>query len=144
VRPATARVKTVRDAEKLIREGRREDAIAGLLRLRRQQPRAAYVHYLLGTLYFSKRWWRNGLDSYRTAVRYKPAYRRYKTINNHAIRALASARTRRNATSLIVRSLAKSAVPYLRRAAKGDKNPKVRKQAAYLAKRLAKPSRRRR
>jgi predicted Zn-dependent protease len=136
--PAAARpIRRAEDAARLIRQGRHDEALSGLLRLRRQQPKAGYVHYLIGNLYFQRRSWTNALDSYRVALRHKPAYRRYRSINANAIRALASDRTRRNATSLILRSIGKAALPFLRRAAAHDKNPKVRKRAAFLAKKLA-------
>ncbi len=138
VEPSVERpVKTARDAERLIKAGKSDQALAGLLRLRRQQPKSGYVHYLIGNIYFQRKWWTNGIDSYRTALRLKPGYRRYRNINMNAIRALASERTRRNATFLILRSIGKAAVPFLRKAARADKNPKVRKRAAFLAKKLA-------
>jgi len=133
-----ARVDRIADARSLIAQGRRNEAIAGLVVLRRQQPKNGFIHYLLGNLYFEKKWWTVGLNAYRLALKYKPKYRSYATINNNAIRALASPKSSRNAAGLLRNSIGKSALPFLRRAARTDRNITVRKRAASLIKQISK------
>ena len=145
-------IDTVAEAVAAIRAGRREAAISALLKLRKKTPKSAYIPYLLGNLYFEKRWWTVGMDHYRAAIRNNRLYRGKRILNQNVIRALGSARTRRKAWSLFVGAIGTSALPHLRKAARTDKNPEVRRQAAALVKRLtpkkkkkrSRPARRRR
>jgi hypothetical protein len=99
--------------------------------------------YLLGNLYFEKRWWTVGLDHYRDAIRENRVYRKKPILNKNVIRALGSAKTRPKATRMLVETIGTPALPFLRRAAKSDSNPDVRKHAATVARRLSKPAARR-
>ena len=139
--PVTARrpnpVDTVSEAVALIRAGKREQAIRALLAIKKKNPRSAYVPYLLGNLYFSKRWWTVGMDYYYAAIAKNRLYRGKRILNTNVIRALGDRRTSRKASRLFTRSIGRSALPYLRRAARSDRNPKVRRAAAYLVRRLS-------
>jgi serine/threonine-protein kinase len=136
-RPVSRPVESLSDVKALIAEGRRNAAISGLVALRRKQPDSAYIPYLLGNLYFEKRWWTDGMKSYQAALRNNPAYRRRAVLNKNVIRALGSPQTSRAATSLVLRWLGRAAVPYLRRAAQTDPNPRVRQRASALWRRLS-------
>ncbi|HUS62943.1 MAG TPA: serine/threonine-protein kinase [Kofleriaceae bacterium] len=139
--PVTARrpnpVDTVPEAVALIRAGKREQAIRALLAIKKKAPRSAYVPYLLGNLYFSKRWWTVGMDYYRSAIAKNGLYRGKRILNTNVIRALGDRRTAGKASRLFTGSIRRAALPYLRRAARSDRNPKVRRAAAYLVRRLS-------
>lgn len=132
--PAPSRpVKTINDAIALIKEDKRDEAIAGLRALRRASPKNGAVHYLLGNLYFDKLWWSDALDSYRAAIRGTGSFRAASSLNRNTIRALGYAKTYGKASSLLA-EIGKPALPYLDRAAKSDKSGTVRARAAALAK----------
>jgi serine/threonine-protein kinase len=134
--PPKIEVNSVADVEALLREGRKGEAIAGLERLRARQPKSAYVPYLLGNLYFERKWWSDGLEAYRDAIRANRAYRGRAVLVRNAIRALSSKKTFRNAQALITRDIGAPAVPYLRTASRSDVNPTVRVRAASLLRQL--------
>ena len=134
--PPANPVNTIPEAVALIRAGKREQAIRALLMLKRKMPRSAYVPYLLGNLYFEKRWWTVGMDYYRAAIRNNHLYRGKRILNHNVIRALGDGRTRRTAVRLFLNVTKRASLPYLRHAAKHDPNRKVRAQAAWLSRRL--------
>ena len=127
-------VKTVDDALALIKAGRKNEAVSALQQLRRLAPKSAYVPYLLGNLYFERRWYTQGLEAYRAAIANNKTYRARGTLNRNAIRALGADKTRFKATSLIRSVLGRAALPFLRSAAKSDPSSVVRQRAAALAK----------
>ncbi len=135
--PPAPAARTVADVERLIAAGDKAAAIAALQRLRGEHPRSAYIPYLLGNLYFERRWWTDGLESYRAAIRVNPDYRRRATLVRNAIRALSSKKTYRAATSLLRRDVGKAALPHLRAAVKSDPNRIVRQRAAVLSRYLS-------
>jgi hypothetical protein len=137
-------VGTIAAAVALINEGRSEDAITALRHIRASTaPRNPYVMYLLGNLYFEKRWWTVGIDHYRDAIRENRVYRKKPILNKNVIRALGSAKTRPKATKMLVDTIGSPALPFLRRAAKSDPSAEVRKHAASIERRLNKPAARR-
>lgn len=131
-------VDSVRDVEELLRAGRRDEAVAGLEKLRRKHPKNAYVAYLLGNLYFERRWWTDGMKAYRAAIQNNRAYRGRATLNRNVIRALGSAKTYGRASYLIRNDIGRAAIPFLRVAARTDKNPTVRARAERLLETLRK------
>ncbi|HEY3021584.1 MAG TPA: hypothetical protein VGJ32_15410, partial [Solirubrobacteraceae bacterium] len=132
------RADTIRDVRSLIAAGRRGEAIAALERLREKQRGSAYIPYLLGNLYFERKWWTDGLESYRAAIKQNRSYRWRAVLIRNAIRALASNKTAGKARALLLRDVGGSATGYLRAAARGDPNPTVRARAAALAQQLRK------
>jgi hypothetical protein len=134
--PRPKPIDTVAGAVAAIRAGKREEAIRALQILRKKMPKSAYVPYLLGNLYMEKRWWTVGIDHYRAAIKNNRVYRGKRILNQNLVRALASPKTRRKAAGMFIYTIGKAALPYLRRAAKSDRNPSVRRQAAWLAKRI--------
>jgi serine/threonine-protein kinase len=127
---------TLQGSIALIRAGKSEQAIAALEQLRTRMPRSAYIPYLLGNLYFEKRWWSAGMEQYQAAIRRNRVYRAKPILIQNVIRALGSPKTRVRATALILRQIGKPALPHLRRAARLDPHPEVRRQAANLVKRM--------
>lgn len=136
--PARREVKTIADAKRLIAQGRRDEAIRGLRKLQREIPKSAYVPYLLGNLYFEKKWWKDGILAYRAAIKNNKIYRKKAILNQNLIRALGSKTTKGKAIWTFEHYVGRAAVPHLRKAAKADKNPTVRQRASWLASKLAK------
>jgi tetratricopeptide (TPR) repeat protein len=120
----------------LLRAGRRDDAIAELIKLRYRSPKSAEVEYRLGRLYFDKRWWTEGMKAYRAAIHKNPVYRNRRRISIDVINALTDKDTMRQAEAMILKDLGRVSLPHLERAAKRHENPKVRKRAAALIPRL--------
>jgi hypothetical protein len=128
---------TIAEAERLIKEGQREAAIRALYKLRRANPKSAYIHYLIGNLYFEKLWWTDGMESYVLAIKHDRNYRKRATLIKNAIRALAKKKTQRKAAALLYSHVGRVALPYLDRAAKSS-NQAIRGNARWLAGRLRK------
>ena len=125
--------KTIRGALMQIKQGKKELALASLHQLAKTNPKSAYIPFLMGNLYFDRKWWSVAMDFYKIAIRKNQGYRRNATLNRNVIRMLASTKTRQRATNFIRGIIGKFAGPHLRVAAKSDPNPVVRKQAANLS-----------
>jgi serine/threonine-protein kinase len=135
--PARSSVDSIADVERLIQQGRRDEAIQGILRLRRTNfTRSGYLAYQLGNLYFEKKLWSNGLDAYDDALRLKPEYRGNATLNANAIRALSHSQTWRKVNALYVERIRQAGARYLREAAQSDKNTTVRQRARLVLGRI--------
>jgi eukaryotic-like serine/threonine-protein kinase len=133
--PAPPRLaRTVRGAVKMIQAGKREQAIASLRALWKEKPASAYIPFLLGNLYFDKRWWSVALDHYRAAIKKNAAYKKNGTLNRNVVRMLASDKTAGKARAFLRTQVGRPARPHLQHAAKHDKNPTVRKRSAALLK----------
>jgi serine/threonine-protein kinase len=126
---------TVHDAVLLIQQGKREEAIASLRLLHKKQAKSAYIPFLLGSLYFDKKWWSVAMDNYATAIHVNPAYKNNGVINRNLIKMLSSAKTRTRASAFI-RGIGRPAVPYIRYAAAHDPNPVVKKYAGIVARQI--------
>jgi hypothetical protein len=142
--PRPKPIDSVKEAVSAIRAGRRQAALRALLILKRKNPKSAYIPYLIGNLYFEKKWWSDGMRYYKAAIRNHKLYRSKRILNQNLVRALGKPKTRRKAIALFVYSIGRPALPHLKRAARSDKNPEVRRQAARLVKRLSPHKRRRR
>jgi serine/threonine-protein kinase len=119
----------------LIKAKRYDDAISELRRMRRRS-KSAYIDYLLGRLYFEKRWWTEGMKSYRSAIRKNRGYgRRYPLIRD-VISALIDNKTAGAAERMILRDIGKAALPQLHQVAKGHRMANMRQKAEQLIKRL--------
>ena len=134
-RPPVTRIEEV---TALIAAGKNEDAIAGLLELRRKAPKSPYVPYLLGNLYFEKKWWTDGIAAYRLAISLNRGYRTRGILIRNVIRALDSAKTRGAASSMLRGTIGDAAVAELRRAAASDKSGVVRANAASILRAMGK------
>jgi eukaryotic-like serine/threonine-protein kinase len=125
--------KTIRGSVLLIKAGKKDLALASLRALEKKNPNSAYIPFLMGNLYFDRKWWSVALDHYRSAIKKNALYRRNQVLNRNVIRMLGSTKTRQRATNFLRGTIGKYAAPHLRWAAKHDENPVVRKQAATLA-----------
>jgi serine/threonine-protein kinase len=132
--PTPMKAATIRDALVLIKEGKSELAISSLRALWKKAPKNGYIPFLLGNLYFDKRWWSIAMDHYRIAIVKNGGYRQNSTLNRNIIRMLASNKTRGKADYFLRKTIGKPAVPYLKFAAQSEKNARVRSYAAGLAK----------
>jgi serine/threonine-protein kinase len=133
--PSGRSVRNLRDVKALLDAGQREEALVGLRVLRRRSPRNAYVPYLMGTLYFDKRWWSEGMKAYAASIRNNPAYRRKRRIIKDLIDALGGRRTEAEAARMLQKT-GRASLHYLRAAAKKHHSARVRQRAASLARRI--------
>nr|MDQ3300858.1 hypothetical protein [Myxococcota bacterium] len=133
---APAKATTIREAVKLIQEGKHDLALASLRAIWKKTPNSAYVPFLLGNLYFDQRWWSVAMDHYRAAITKNAGYKRNATLNRNIIRMLGSMRTNKRAQVFLRRTIGRASVPYLRHAAANEKNPHVKKWAAYMVKQI--------
>jgi hypothetical protein len=134
--PGSGPAPTIKDAERLVKAGNKDEAYRALVRVRRDNPKSAYVHYMLGNVQFDKLYYSDGLDSYGAALSIEDAYRKNSYLNNNAIRALGYNKTRRAAEALIVKRIGRAALPYLDRAARTNGSKTIRDRAAAVAARL--------
>jgi serine/threonine-protein kinase len=133
---APVRASTVREAVQMLKDGKRDLALASLNALWKKNRKSAYIPFLLGNIYNDRMWWSVAMDHYKIAISKNRAYRGNAVLNRNVIKMLASAKTARKATYFIKSSIGRPAKPYLRYAAKHAKNPKVRKRAGALARRI--------
>jgi TolA-binding protein len=129
--PAT----NLHDAVNLIKDGKRDLALASLrsLSVSPRFAKSAYIPFLLGNLYFDKRWWSVAMDHYADAIKKNAEYRQNPTINRNVIKMLSSPKTQQRATNFLRGTIGHPATIYLRFAAAHEPNPTVRKQAQVLA-----------
>lgn len=130
------KVNNVADVKKLIAKGKDDAAIQGIQQLRRQDPRAPLLPFLLGNLYMDKGWMSDSLAKYRETIQLSAAYRKNMRLQRDAIRALGSDKSHARARALLVRDIGKLAVPALKRASTSDASPVVRKRAAAVLKQI--------
>ena len=131
--PAPQMAKTINGAVRLIKAGKKDLALASLRVLHKKNQNSAYIPFLMGNIYFDRKWWSVAMDHYQLAIKKNAGYRKNGTLNRNVIRMLASTKTRQRATNFLRGIIGKYAGPHLRRAAKNEKNPVVRKHAATLA-----------
>jgi len=136
IRVGSERIRSIRDVERLIRDGRSEAALAGLNKLAPKAKKSAYIRYLRGKLYFEKRWRTDALKNYAEAIRLNRAYRKNTFVIRHSIEALADRKTRGRARALLRNKIGRPAARFLRRAAKRHQSTIVRREAKKLARRM--------
>jgi serine/threonine-protein kinase len=134
--PAPALATTLPAAIQLIKDGKRDVALASLQALWKKSPNSSYIPFLLGNLYYDQRWWGVAMDYYKAAISKNAAYKGNQTLNRNVIRMMASPKTVNRARSFLRTTIGRPAVPYLKSAAKTEANPNVRKLAASLAKQI--------
>ncbi len=127
---------SVHDAVVLIQKGDKDLALQSLRVLWKKQPHSGYIPFLLGNLYFDKRWWSVSMDHYRTAIAKNPGYKKNQVLQRNIIRMLGSTKTMSRAEVFLRKTVGKAALPALQRAAKSDANATVKKRAAAVAKQL--------
>jgi hypothetical protein len=131
--PADKLATNLHDAVLLIKAGKKSLAIASITQIWKKNKKSAYAPFLLGNLYFDRKWWSVAMDHYRAAIRANAGYKRNPVLNRNIIRMMASTKTRQKAVNFIRGVIGRWAAPHLRWAARNDPNPVVRKQAASLA-----------
>lgn len=124
---------TIDGAVKLIQEGKRDLAVASLQALQKKQTRNPYIPFLLGNLYYDRRWWSVSMDHYRAAIQLAGGYRANATLIRNVIRMLISKKTDKQAETFLRRTIGRSALPYLQSTARSDPNAYMRRYAAALA-----------
>jgi eukaryotic-like serine/threonine-protein kinase len=134
--PAPALAPTVEAAVRLIKEGKRDLALASLHALGKKQPKSAYIPFLLGNLYFDQRWWAVAMEQYRIAISRHAGYRSNATLIRNVIRMLISKKTDRQAEAFLKKTIGRPALPHLQNTARSDPNPYMRKYAAALARQI--------
>ncbi|MGN6798361.1 MAG: hypothetical protein ACTHKS_09440, partial [Gaiellaceae bacterium] len=133
--PAPAHIaNNLHDAVRLIQAGKNELALASLRRLESQKKNSAsaYIPFLMGNLYFDKKWWSVALEQYQTAIRRNAEYRRNPTLNRNVVRMLGNSRTKYKAVNFLRGVIGRPSVIYLTAAAEHDKNAAVRAVAKRL------------
>jgi serine/threonine-protein kinase len=135
--PTPSPPRTVRDVEKLIKDGQKDAAYRALIVLRKQNPKNPYVAYLLGNLQFEKLYYSDGLASYEVAITGDADYKKSVTLVRNAIRALGPDKSAKKAEALLIK-VGRPALPQLDRAAKTSKSKAVRGRAAWVAQRVRK------
>jgi serine/threonine protein kinase len=120
----------------LIKDGKRDLALASLRDLWKKTPNSSYIPFLLGNLYYDQRWWSVAMDHYSVAIKKNVAYRSNPTLNRNVIRMLASTKTSRNAQGFLKYTVGKPALPYVKYAAQHDANPQVKRLSGWLAKNI--------
>jgi hypothetical protein len=123
---------TLPAAVQLIKEGKRDLALASLRALWKKMPASSYVPFLLGNLYFDQSWWSVAMDHYSAAIKKNAKYRANPTLNRNVIHMLASNKTARRAQGFLKYTVGRSSLPYLRYAAQHDRNSQVRRLARWL------------
>ena len=131
-------VRRVEDVDKLIEQGRTEEAIAGIDKLlastHKNNP---YLLYRLGNLHFERGGRTKALELYKRALTKKRAYRKYASINENIIECLGSKKTRQTAYSLYTRIIKRDGLRYLKKAKVEHENRLVRRHASRLYDRIA-------
>jgi len=123
-------VKIVRE---MIARGKRSQAIQLLQELRANDPNNADYAYLLGNLFFDKKYHNAGVDRYAQAIELEPRYREDERLIRDLIDSLTGTRLQDKVRPLLVEVIGKPALPYLREAANNHENLKVRLRAAAIA-----------
>jgi hypothetical protein len=133
---APALATTVRDAVKLIQDGKHDLAMASLRELWKKEQASAYIPFLIGNLYYDRRWWTVAMDHYALAIKKNAQYRSNPTLNRNVISMLGSDKTLRKAQGFLKFTVGRPALPYVRYAAQRDPNGQVRRASAWLARNL--------
>ena len=134
-RPAAPLAKTLPAVTALIKKGERELAISSLHAMWKKTPKDARMPYILGNLYFDKRWWTIGMQYYNAAIARVPAYKGNQTLIRNVISAIGNSKTRGKATYLLTKVIGAGAKGLVRAASKNHADPAVRKAAQSLLKR---------
>jgi len=134
--PAPVLATTLSAAVQLIKDGKRDLALASLRDLWKKTPNSSYIPFLLGNLYYDQRWWSVAMDHYSAAIKKNVNYRANPTLNRNVIRMLASNKTSRKAQGFLKFTVGKFALPYLKYAAKYEGNSQVKRLSGWLVRNI--------
>jgi hypothetical protein len=124
--------RNLHDAVLMIKDGKRELALASLRALEKKSPASSYIPFLLGNLYYDQRWWGVAMDEYALAIKRNTAYRNNPTLIRNVIRMLSSPSTLQKSRDFIRLIIGHPAKAQLKWASEHEDNPVVRKRAADL------------
>jgi serine/threonine-protein kinase len=133
---APALAPTIEEAVQQIKEGKHDLAMASLRELGKKIPASAYIPFLLGNLYYDRRWWTVAMDHYALAIKKNAQYRSNPTLNRNVISMMGSDKTARKAQGFLKFTVGRPAVPYLRHAAQHDASAQVRRASGWLLRNL--------
>jgi len=122
----------IEQIERWVKEGRRDQSLSALAKLRKQHPTSAYAPYLEGQVNFDNLRWVDGLASYEAAIRNNPAGRTDPTLIRDVIRCLVSDRFHGKCGEFLVQQVGAPAATYLEEASRADAYANVRSRAARL------------
>jgi serine/threonine-protein kinase len=123
-------VKIVRE---MIAKGKQSQAIQLLQELRGNDPNNAHYAYLLGNIFFDKKYHSAGVDRYAQALELDPGYRTDERLIRDLIDSLSGTRLQKKVRPLLVETIGDPALPFLQKAAQSHENLKVRLRAAAIA-----------
>ncbi len=129
---AAVQATTLAGAVQLIQDGKHDLALASLRVLWKKMPASAYIPFLLGNVYYDRRWWTVAMEYYGIAIKKNAQYKKNPTLNRNVIRMLVSDKTSRKAQGFLKYIVGKAAIPYLRYAAQHDPNIQVRRVSGWL------------
>jgi serine/threonine-protein kinase len=127
---------TLADARQLIAAGNRDEAIKALQQLRVLEPQNAELPFLLGNLFFDKKWHADGVDRYAQALEIDPSYRDNERLIRDLIESLVGDKLRFKTRALLIEKVGSAAQPHLQQAATSHASFKVRRRAAAIIKEL--------
>jgi eukaryotic-like serine/threonine-protein kinase len=133
---APVRATTLPAAIQLIKEGKRDLALASLHALWKKTPGSSYIPFLIGNLYYDQLWWSAALEHYTATIKKNAQYRANPTINRNVISMLGSNKTVRKAEAFLRYTVGKPALPYVKYAAQHDASGQVRRVSGWLTKNL--------
>jgi serine/threonine-protein kinase len=122
----------IEQIERWVKEGRRDQALRALAKLRAQHPSSAYAPYLEGRVNFDNLRWMDGLASYSAAIRNNPAYRSDPVLIRDLIGCLVSDRFHGKCSEFLAREVGAPAASFLEDAARSHAYANVRTRAASL------------
>ena len=67
--PAPQMAKTINGAVRLIKAGKKDLALASLRALHKKNQNSAYIPFLMGNIYFDRKWWSVAMDHYQLAIK---------------------------------------------------------------------------
>jgi serine/threonine-protein kinase len=117
--------------------GKQQAAIDSLLKARRVYPDSALLARTLGTLYFSKMWWNDGLTNLRDALQLDPALKTDPELIQMAIRGYSTTVSPDPRLARFVLDFDGATMkPALEEAANKSKNPDVKSRLLAISRRI--------
>jgi eukaryotic-like serine/threonine-protein kinase len=128
--PGPSVAQRLADADRLVAAGEWEQALVVLDKARRDDPQNVETAYRLANVYFENKRYGEGVAPARLAGR-DVRFRGDERLVKNLIRSLGSDRSY-DRSAEVLRGFGAPAVPFLKEAAAGDKNPQVRQRAAEI------------
>lgn len=100
-------------AAELLMRGDHQGARAHIERLLDIDPDNPELNYMVGSIYFESRRWKDGIEAYARAIEKDPEYRSRPLISRNMIRGLRNQRIKEDARAMILEHLRDEALPHL-------------------------------